>query len=137
MTEAHTTAVQSGGPRREVLPAVLLLFFAGGCAALIYEIVWFQLLELVIGSTAVSLGIVLGVFMGGLCLGSVLSPRYIPARWHPLRVYAVIEGGIGVLGAGVILVLPVVSRFYAAHVGSGMPGFLWRGALCVVCLLPS
>jgi len=59
MTEAHTTAVQGGGPRREVLPAVLLLFFAGGCAALIYEIVWFQLLELVIGSTAVSLGIVL------------------------------------------------------------------------------
>src|SRR5688572_23127182 len=29
---------------------LILLFVASGCAALIYEIVWFQLLELVIGS---------------------------------------------------------------------------------------
>ena len=30
---------------------------SSGCAALIYEIVWYQLLQLVIGSTAVSLGV--------------------------------------------------------------------------------
>ncbi len=137
MSEANTIAVEGGTPRREVRLLVLLLFFASGCAALIYEIVWFQLLELVIGSTAVSLGILLGVFMGGLCVGSLLSPRYLSARWHPLRVFAVIEGGIGIFGAGVMLVLPLVSQFYAAHVGSGMPGFLLRGALCVVCLLPA
>src|ERR1035441_4935745 len=41
---------------------LLVLFFGSGCAALIYEIVWFQLLQLVIGSSAVSLGILLGVF---------------------------------------------------------------------------
>jgi len=33
------------------------LFIGSGCAALIYEVVWFQLLELVIGSSAVSLGV--------------------------------------------------------------------------------
>ena len=32
---------------RRFLPALLLLFVGSGCAALIYEIVWFQLLELV------------------------------------------------------------------------------------------
>ncbi|MEJ2224184.1 MAG: murein biosynthesis integral membrane protein MurJ, partial [Syntrophobacterales bacterium] len=59
---------------------LLLLFFCSGCAALIYEIVWFQLLELVIGSTGVSIGILLGTFMGGMCLGSLLLPRFgVPA----------------------------------------------------------
>src|SRR4029077_7432577 len=37
-------------PRR-FLPALLLLFVGSGCAALIYEVVWFQLLQLVIGSS--------------------------------------------------------------------------------------
>jgi hypothetical protein len=35
------------------LPALLLLFIGSGCAALIYEVVWFQLLQLSIGSSAV------------------------------------------------------------------------------------
>lgn len=52
------------------LPPMLLLFVGSGCAALIYEVVWFQLLQLVIGSSAVSLGVLLGTFMGGMCLGS-------------------------------------------------------------------
>ena len=55
---------------RRFLPALLLLFVGSGCAALIYEIVWFQLLQLVIGSSAISLGVLLGTFMGGMCLGS-------------------------------------------------------------------
>ena len=75
-------------PRR-FLPALLLLFVGSGCAALIYEIVWFQLLQLVIGSSAVSLGVLLGTFMGGMCLGSLLLPRYVsapPASAARLRV---------------------------------------------------
>ena len=48
------------------LPLLLLLFVASGASALIYEVVWFQLLQLVIGSSAVSLGVLLGTFMGGM-----------------------------------------------------------------------
>ena len=55
---------------RRILPALLLLFVGSGCAALIYEVVWFQLLQLTIGSSAVSMGVLLGTFMGGMCLGS-------------------------------------------------------------------
>ena len=69
-------------PRR-FLPALFFLFIGSGCAALIYEIVWFQLLQLVIGSSAISLGILLGTFMGGMCLGSLALPRMISARRHP------------------------------------------------------
>src|SRR3954454_17068581 len=70
---------------RRHLPGLFLLFIGSGCAALIYEIVWFQLLQLVIGSSAISLGILLGTFMGGMCLGSLLLRRMIRAREHPLR----------------------------------------------------
>ena len=65
---------------RRYTPALLLLFVGSGCAALIYEVVWFQLLQLVIGSSAISLGVLLGTFMGGMCLGSLLLPRYVSAR---------------------------------------------------------
>lgn len=55
-------------PTRGPLIWLLPLFIGSGCAALIYEIVWLQLLQLVIGSSAVSLGVLLGTFMGGMGL---------------------------------------------------------------------
>ena len=64
------------------LPWLLLLLAGSGCAALIYEIVWFQLLQLVIGSSAISLGLLLASYMGGLCLGSILLPRYVGEAWE-------------------------------------------------------
>ena len=78
--------------RRLPMPLLVLLLFVGsGCAALIDEVVWFQLLQLVIGSSVISLGVLLGTFMGGMCLGSLLLPRLVPPRQHPLRVYAALE----------------------------------------------
>ncbi|MEX2271107.1 MAG: fused MFS/spermidine synthase [Vicinamibacterales bacterium] len=117
--------------------AVLLLLFVGsGCAALIYEVVWFQLLQLVIGSSAVSLGVLLATFMGGMCLGSLLLPRYVGRDAHPLRVYAVLEAGIGALAIVVLLVTPLVGYIYSTTVGHGTGGLLLRGVVAVICLLP-
>jgi spermidine synthase len=121
---------------RRFLPVLLVLFVGSGCAALIYEIVWFQLLQLVIGSTAVSLGVLLGTFMGGMCLGSIALPRLISARHHPLGVYALLEVGIGILGIAILFGMPLVDRLYTANVGHGFPGILLRGAVCALCLLP-
>jgi len=121
---------------RRFLPLLLLLFIASGCAALIYEIVWFQLLELFIGSSAISLGVLLGSFMGGMCLGSLALPRYVSPRFHPLRVYALLELGIGVLGIAVYFGAPLAGKLYAAAIGYGLPGMLLRGAYCAICLLP-
>jgi len=118
------------------LPLVLLLSFGSGVAALIYEVVWFQLLELVIGSTAVSLAVLLATFMGGLCLGSLILPRLVSAQRHPLRVYALIELGIGVLGILVLQLAPLVGGVYTAWTGYGLKGFLLRGTVAAACLLP-
>ena len=121
---------------RPLLPFLLLLFFGSGCAALIYEIVWFQMLQLVIGSSAVSLGVLVGTYMGGMCLGSVVLPRIISAARHPLRVYALLESGIGLLGILILFGMPEAARIYSAHVGSGLTGILLRGLFASVCLLP-
>src|SRR6476659_289635 len=88
------------------LPALLLLFVGSGCAALIYEVVWFQLLQLSIGSSAVSLGVLLGIFMGGMCLGSLVTPRFLSCSHHPLCVYAMLELGIGACGLLVLWLVP-------------------------------
>src|SRR5881397_99959 len=102
---------------RRLLPLLVFLFAGSGCAALIYEIVWFQLLQLVIGSSAVSLGLLLAAYMGGLCAGSALLARLVPPNRHPLRVYAALEAGIGVLGLLVLLGIPLVGRIYLAGPG--------------------
>src|SRR6201986_3473154 len=121
---------------RRYLPGLLLLFVGSGCAALIYEIVWFQLLQLVIGSSAASLAVLLGTFMGGMCLGSIFVPRLISAREHPLRVYALLEAGTGLFGLAVFFGLPYVQHLYTATIGHGFPGILLRSAASAICLLP-
>ena len=123
-------------PTRRYLPALVLLFIGSGCAALIYEIVWFQLLQLVIGSSAVSLGVLLGTFMGGMCLGSLLFSRIVSAREHPMRIYALLEIGIGVLGIIVLFLVPLIGRLYASVGGHGPVSIMMRGIVGAICLLP-
>src|SRR5260221_10537006 len=123
-------------PRR-FLPALLLLFVGSGCAALIYEVIWFQLLQLVIGSSAVSMGVLLGTFMGGMCLGSYLLPRFVGRHLHPLRVYAFLELGIGAFGLLILFGMPLLNGLYVTvSGGSGVTGILFRGLAAAICLLP-
>jgi spermidine synthase len=120
-----------------ILPWLLILFAGSGCSALIYEIVWYQLLQLVIGSTTVSLGVLLATFMGGLCIGSLLLPRYLAKHpMHPLRAYARIEIGIALCGILELLMIPLVDSIYAAVSVHGFFSLLLRAVICGICLLP-
>ena len=119
------------------LPVLLILFAGSGCAALIYEIVWYQMLQLAIGSTAVSMGFLLAAFMSGLCLGSIGWPRLSRyAHVHPLKVYAALEAGIGLLGLLVLFGVPYIDRAYILGFQSGLSNQVLRGLLAAVCLLP-
>jgi spermidine synthase len=117
------------------MPLLVLLFVGSGCAALIYEVVWLQMITLIVGSSAISLGVVLGTFMGGMCLGSLLLSRYVSRAEHPMKVYAYLE--LGIAGFGVLLpfILPLVGGLYFAVAGSGMSGLILRGLFCAVVLL--
>src|SRR5262245_44104163 len=87
----------------------MLLFAMSGCAALIYELAWFQLLELVIGSSSLSLTILLATYMGGLCVGSLLFPRLISTSKDPFTVYGLLEFAIGISGAILLPALPLAA----------------------------
>ncbi len=115
---------------------IRLLFFASGCAALIYEVVWFHLVQLVVGASSLSVAVILCSFMGGMAIGSALLPRVVPGSWHPLRVVAALEAGIGVLGLIIPLTLPYVQQAYVAMVGYGYAGVMLRALACAVVLTP-
>ena len=134
--EAHRSPSAHSAPSSTRHATLLLLFVGSGCSALIYEIVWFQLLQLVIGSSAISLGVLLGTFMGGMCLGSLLLPRLISTRRHPLQVYAWLELGIGVMGLLLLVLIPFVGRLYLQSLSHGFFSILLRAGLCSICLLP-
>src|ERR1044072_1408990 len=103
MNQRASSPIDTASP---YLPFMLLLFVGSGAAALMYEVIWFQLLQLVIGSSAVSLGVLLGTFMGGMCLGSWLLPRIVDRARHPLSVYAALEAGIGVMALLILWLMP-------------------------------
>ncbi len=141
MSDAQTnpisaSPVTSGGRGSAYLPLLLLLFAGSGCSALIYEVVWYQALQLAIGSTSVSMGVLLATFMGGLCIGSTVFPRLKILKGHPLRTYALIELSIAVFAVAVQLVMPMINRVYFAGAESGLPGMLLRGVVAAVCMLP-
>src|SRR5262245_43800497 len=123
-------------PSARYLLPVMPLFIGSGCAALIYEIVWFQVLQLVVGVSAISMAVLLGTFMGGMFAGSLLLTRYVSPAEHPLRVYAKLEVMIGVAGALLIVLMPVVGRLYTAMDGGGPASIVLRSLASVILLLP-
>ncbi len=131
--EAGQSATAASSP---ILVGLVVLFAGSGCAALIYELVWFQFLQLVIGSSAVSLAMLLTAYMGGLCLGSVALPRIVSARHHPLLIYAWLELGIGIFGILALWGVPYVDRLYVAGSAPGFAQLIFRAVIAAVCLLP-
>jgi spermidine synthase len=133
-TDDHASAATLDARRRE--RPVLLMFLASGCAALIYEVVWLHLLRLVIGASSLSVGIVLASFMGGMFAGSFGFAKWVPRTRNPLRVYAVLELGIGICGLLMPLVLPFVRSVYADVAGHGPLGIALRALIAALSLLP-
>ncbi len=74
--------------------------------------------------------------MGGMAIGSALLPRVVPRTFHPLRLVAMLELGIGVIGVAIPFVLPSIQLGYVGIVGYGYTGVLLRTVVCAVALLP-
>src|SRR3984957_17219684 len=83
-----------------------------------------------------SLAVLLGTWMGGMCIGSLLLPRLIPTSQNPLRIYALLELATGVCGVLVLFGLPLLQNVYVAGVSNGLPNAALRSICCAICLLP-
>lgn len=97
---------------RVILISVRLCFFLSGAAGLIYEIVWMRMLGLVFGHTVFAITTVLVAFMGGLALGASFFGRLIDRRGRPLRVYGLLEAGIGLYALLVPALLALAELAY-------------------------
>lgn len=76
---------------------VFLLFLFSGVSGLIYEVLWTRMFTLVLGTTVYAVTTVLGVFMGGLALGSWIFGRIADRQGiNGFRLYAYLEGAIGI-----------------------------------------
>jgi spermidine synthase len=118
------------------MPRLLLLFFASGCAALIYETVWFYLVQLVVGASSISVAVLLCAFMGGMALGSWLLPKITPKGAHPFRVVAALEAGIALLGIAIPIALPYVQEAYLTLAEPGAGSVALRAVVCFLILTP-
>lgn len=100
----------SGGGRR----VVLVLFFASGLSALIYQVIWLRSLATVFGSTVYATTTVLASFMGGLALGSWILGKRADRSARPLALYGILEIGIGVFALSFPLILGLLDDLYVA-----------------------
>ena len=98
---------------RHIKPIVWLIFIFSGASGLIYEVIWMRQLTLVFGSTVFATSTVLTAFMGGLALGSFYFGRKIDeSDQSPLRMYALLEAGIGAFCLVWPLILSILGALY-------------------------
>jgi spermidine synthase len=95
------------------------VFFLSGLAALVYETIWARLLTRLLGSQASATAVVLAVFMAGLGIGALLFASRARSTERPQRMYALLEGFIGVwaaLSPAIFAVLEPVDSYLARAV---------------------
>ena len=101
-----------GKPMTPYRKTLFLLFFASGMCGLIYEVVWMRMLTVVFGNTVFATSTVLAVFMAGLTFGSFYFGRLIDRRHDILRIYALLELGIGIYAVLLPFLLNVALPLY-------------------------
>jgi spermidine synthase len=92
---------------------VLAVFFASGFSALLYQVVWVEMLEEVFGVTTLAASAVLGSYFGGLALGGLLGGRLF-TKIDGLRLYGVIEIVLGAAALSLPLLLAQLTDAYRA-----------------------
>ncbi len=86
--------------------ALLVTYATVGASALLYEVAWTRALAVVLGSSVYAFAAMLGAFLAGIALGSLLFRRWIEATAQPLRL---LQGGmaaLALLGLATTLALP-------------------------------
>ena len=118
----------------------LICFVLSGFAALVYEISWIRKASLVVGATSYAVSTVLGVFFGGLAIGSYLFGKRTRQQRKPIRLYGKLEIGVGILCIASVFTLPLIESLYSSLYDSIQGGLfvalLIRAALVSICLLP-
>jgi spermidine synthase len=115
------------------------MFLVGsGLCGLIYQMVWFQQLKLIFGTSTAASAAVVAIFMGGLGFGSLWLGRRSDAHERPMSLYGKLEVGIALCAAASPLLMALVRDLYLATGGTtalgGVVATWLRGALALLVL---
>src|SRR5262245_60552409 len=130
------------GNRLNVKSILCVIFFLSGATGLVYEVIWVRLTGLIFGNTSQAISTVLGGFMAGLALGSWKLGEKADRSHNPLRMYGLLEIGIGLSAALVPLIFRALDTVYWAVLPSvsALPGgalFVRFATSFVVLLIPT
>ncbi|MDP7204920.1 MAG: fused MFS/spermidine synthase, partial [Pirellulaceae bacterium] len=136
---------EGGSPRAGGFSAVdriaVIAFILSGFLALVYEICWMRQSSLILGSTTFAVSTVLAVFLGGLALGNYFFGRASKYNRQPMRLYALLEIGVGILVLASPYLLQFANSLYSSIyddvVGNLLVLSLLRIGLISLCLLPA
>jgi len=121
-------------PSRRLAALLSAVCFCSGFSSLVYQVAWQRLLTIHYGIGAISIALIVSVFMLGLGLGSLIGGRLAERVREPYLLYASIEGALGLSG---LLSLPLIlwlGRISADYTPAA--SFAWLFALLVVSTLP-
>ena len=95
--------------------SVLTLFFISGFSGLIYQILWMRQFKYLLGSSIVSVSIIVAVFMLGLLVGSWWIGKKLAENKisDELKLYGKLELIIGVFGLLLLIILPNSKSLFA------------------------
>ena len=119
---------------------LLLISFASGAAALVYQVVWLHWFKILFGSTAYAASATLCAFFVGLAIGSAIFGRIAAGSKRPLLLYAILE----FTAAAAALLVPLVFHLYDyiypalyAHFADQRDAFLLvKFALAMLVMVP-
>src|SRR5262249_47907166 len=100
------------------LGAVLLLYAVVGFTALLYEVAWTRALAVALGSSISAFSSMLGAFLMGIALGSLLFRRWIDRTRAP---HLLLAGGVialAALGLATSIAMPHLPDVFLAYFAS-------------------
>ncbi len=120
-------------------PFLAAWFLVGsGMCGLIYQMVWFQQLKLIFGTSTAASAAVVAIFMGGIGFGSLWLGRRTDAHSRPMSLYGKLEVGIGLCAALSPMLMSLVRDIYLATGGTttlgGAVATQVRGILALLVL---
>ncbi len=126
--------------RSSLLPPILILL--SGAAALVYQTLWVKQLALIVGVDVYAVTTAVSAFFAGLAIGGGLFGHRADRSARPLRLFAALEAGTGLLSFSVTIVLAYTAPYFVAlettarplawallFVMIGLPAMLMGGTL--------
>lgn len=106
------------------------VLFLSGIAALVYQTLWVKQLALVVGTDVYAVTVAVSACFAGLAAGGYLFGRRADWVHRPLRLFAILEVGVALLGVGSTWALAVSARpFTAMEAAAGPVAWLLPFAL--------